>query len=108
VDRNVELRLRALSTHGGWRFNQSAAETLWCGQNNRARNGVNRVERKDGIVVVVERGLMQTVALEDPVSRYVTMNDDFYLAVVFPFVNVLGRDHGHQPSGQTQHGRENP
>jgi len=108
VDRNVEPRLHALGTHGVWRFGQRGAKTLRSGQNNRVRDGVNRVQREDGIVVVVERGLMQTMALENTVSWYVTVNDDFYVAVVLPFMNVLRRDHGHQPSGQAQHGRENP
>jgi hypothetical protein len=108
VDRDVELRLYALGTHGIRRFGQCSAEMLRCGQNNRVRNGVNRVQCEDRIVVVVEGGLMQTMALEDAVSWDVTMNDDLYVAVVLPFMNVLRRDHGHQPSGQAQHGRKNP
>jgi len=106
VNGNVELRLRALDAFWPWRFDERTHETLRPHQNQRGRNGVDRRQREDRSIIVVERCLMITVVLEHAVRAHVPMDHELGMSVVFTLVNVLGRSHRQQADGQAEYDRD--
>ena len=103
---NVELRLRALDAFWPRRFDERTHETLRPHQNQRGRNGVDRRQREDRSIIVVERCLMITVVLEHAVRAHVPMDHELGMSVVFTLVNVLGRSHRQQADGQAEYARD--
>ena len=106
MNRDLELRLRAMDEVWRWRFDQRTCQTLRRGQGQRRRDGVNRRQREDWSVVVLDGGLVLTVVLQDAVWRRVAMDHELGMPVVFALVHVLGGCHRQQAHSQAEHTRD--
>ena len=103
---NVELRLRALDAFWPWRFDESTHETLRPHQNQRGRNGVDRRQREDRSIVILDGCLVRIMVIEHAVRGHVPMDHELGMSVLFTFVNVLGRSDRQQTDGQAECARD--
>ena len=103
MNRHLELCLRAIDAVWCWRFDQRTYETLRRGEDHRRRDGVNRPQREDWRVIILEGGLVLTMMLEDAVRRRVAMDHEIRVPVGFALMHVLGGRHWQQPHSQADH-----
>ena len=108
MNRHLELRLRAIDAVWRRRFDQRTEDTLRRGQGQRGRDGVNRRQREDWSVVILDGAPVLTMMLQKPVWRRVAMDHELRMPVVFALVHVLGCRHRRQADSQAEHARDDP
>ena len=91
MNRNVELRLRALDAFRSWRFDEKTHESLRRCQDQRRRNGVDGGQREDRSIVVLDGCLVRTMVIEHTVRGHVAMDHELDMSMAFTLVHVLGR-----------------
>lgn len=91
MNRNVEFRENAFDALLLGRFDQSACGLLWDGENYRTWNGVDRGQREDRRIVIIEGSLVLAMMLQETVRRHVAVKHDPRMTMGFPFMNVFWR-----------------
>jgi hypothetical protein len=104
----VELYARTLDTLGPWGLDECAHRTFWPSKDHRTGNGVDGGQREDRRVVIIDRDLVLAMMVHSAMRRHVAVNHELGMPMVFPFVDVLGRDNRKQADRQAQDARENP
>ena len=78
------------------------------GKDHRSRNGVDRGQREDRSVVILDGCLVLAMMIEHAVRRHVAMYHELGMSMVFTLVDVLGRGHRQQADSQAEHARDDP
>ena len=106
MNRYVELRLRALDPLWLERFDERTHESLRSRQNPGRRNGVDRGQREDRSIVILDGCLVRIMEIEHAVRGHVPMDHELGMSMVFTLVNVLGRSDRQQADGQAEYARD--
>ena len=93
MDWYLELCLRALEAHWrGW-FDERVRQALRRCQDHRSWHGVDRVQRENRRVIVLDGCLVLTMVLEQAVRRHVAMYHELGMPMVVALVHVLRRSY---------------
>jgi hypothetical protein len=109
VNQGFYVNHRSRGRRGRWRFDPRAHDSRRTGNDQRRRDFVNRSQRQDRSIVIVQRGLViRVVMVENAVGLQMAMNDGMNVSLFLGLVDVLGRDHGEQPQHDAERSGEEP